>query len=40
MKPDELQKLNAEQKKAMEAINVFNNEAKELNKTINNILGK
>lgn len=40
MKPEELQKLEAEQKKAMEAINAFNKEAKGLNQTINSILGK
>lgn len=39
MTPDELKKLEAEQKKAMEAINAFNKEAKGLEKTINKITG-
>jgi predicted nucleic acid-binding Zn-ribbon protein len=40
MSPEELKKLEEEHKKAMEAINAFNTEAKELNKTISGITGK
>ena len=40
MTPEELKKLEAEHKKAMEAINDFNKEAKSLTKTINEGLGK
>lgn len=40
MTPEELKKLDEEHKKAMEAINAFNKEAKELNKTISGITGK
>lgn len=39
MKP-ELQNLEAEHKKAMEAIDAFNKEAKGLTKAINDIIGK
>lgn len=40
MTPEELKNLEAEHKKAMEAISAFNKEAKELNKTISGITGK
>ena len=40
MTPEELKKLEEEHKKAMEAINAFNKQAKELNKTISGITGK
>ena len=40
MKPEELQNLEAAQKQAMEAINAFNKEAKGLEQSINNILGR
>ena len=40
MTPEELKNLEKEHKKAMEAINAFNKEAKELNKTISGITGK
>lgn len=35
-----MKKLNEAQKKAMEAINAFNKEARGLSNTINDILGK
>lgn len=37
---EEMKKLNEAQKKAMEAINAFNKEARGLSNTINDILGK
>ena len=40
MTPEELKKLEEEHKKAMEAINAFNKEMKELNNTIGCMLGK
>lgn len=40
MTPKELKKLEEEHKKAMEAIEAFNKEAKGLNNTINGIMGK
>lgn len=40
MTPEELKKLEAEHKKAMEAIAAFNKEAKGLTGTINETLGK
>ena len=40
MKPEELKQLEEEHKKAMEAMEAFNKEAKGLNKSINDILGK
>lgn len=40
MDTDELKKLEAEQKKAMEALNAFNKEAKGLENTINKTLGR
>lgn len=40
MKPEELKKLEEEHRKAMEAINAFNKEAKELTNTINDTLGR
>ena len=40
MDKEELKKLEEEHKKAMEAMSVFNKEAKGLGKTINSILGK
>lgn len=40
MTPEELKKLEESHKKAMEAIEAFNKEARGLNNTINDILGK
>lgn len=40
MEPNQIKQLEEEHKKAMEAINAFNNEAKGLSSTINSILGK
>lgn len=40
MTPEELKKLEAEHKKAMEAMAAFNKEAKDLSKTIKGITGK
>lgn len=40
MTPEEMKKLEEEQKKAMEALNAFNKEAKGLENTINKTLGR
>lgn len=40
MTPEEMKKLEEAQKKAMEALNAFNKEAKGLENTINNTLGR
>lgn len=40
MNKEELQKLEEEHRKAMEAIKAFNKEAKGLTNTINDVLGK
>lgn len=40
MTPEELKKMEEAHKKAMEAMEAFNKEARGLNNTINDILGK
>ena len=40
MTPEEMKKLEEEQKKAMEALNAFNKEAKGLENTINKTLDR